>query len=45
MSRIDGVPPRFDAAFGLGQAGFSEGMACARMESGAGDDVPPAVAS
>jgi AhpD family alkylhydroperoxidase len=32
---VENLRSRFNAAFGLGAAGFSEGMACARMEPGA----------
>ncbi len=31
---VENLRSRFNAAFGLGAAGFSEGMACARMETG-----------
>jgi AhpD family alkylhydroperoxidase len=30
---VENLRSRFNAAFGLGAAGFSEGMACARMET------------
>jgi AhpD family alkylhydroperoxidase len=33
---VENLRSRFNAAFGLGAAGFSEGMACARMEPEAG---------
>lgn len=50
---LENLRSRFNAAFGLGAAGFSAGMACARMETGvaegvgvgAGDAPPLAVAS
>ena len=52
---VENLRSRFNAAFGLGAAGFSEGMACARMEpaaelsgyahAAAGDGAPVAVAS
>jgi AhpD family alkylhydroperoxidase len=32
---VENLRSRFNAAFGLGAAGFSEGMACARMEPAA----------
>ena len=32
---VENLRSRFNGAFGLGAAGFSEGMACARMETGA----------
>jgi len=31
---VENLRSRFNAAFGLGAAGFSEGMACARLETG-----------
>ncbi len=39
---VENLRSRFNAAFGLGAAGFSEGMACARLETGvsAGADAP-----
>jgi AhpD family alkylhydroperoxidase len=36
---VENLRSRFNAAFGLGAAGFSEGMACARMEPGAGAGI------
>ncbi len=43
---VENLRSRFNAAFGLGAAGFSEGMACARMEGGVAAGAPPlAVAS
>jgi alkylhydroperoxidase family enzyme len=38
---VENLRSRFNAAFGLGAAGFSEGAACARMEPG-GADLSPA---
>ena len=35
---VENLRSRFNAAFALGAAGFSEGMACARMEPAAGAD-------
>jgi alkylhydroperoxidase family enzyme len=35
---VENLRSRFNAAFGLSAAGFSEGMACARMESAADHD-------
>jgi AhpD family alkylhydroperoxidase len=40
---VENLRSRFNAAFGLGAAGFSEGMACARMEPAA--EVQPRVAA
>jgi AhpD family alkylhydroperoxidase len=34
---VENLRSRFNAAFGLGAAGFSEGMACARMEPAAAE--------
>ncbi len=31
---VENLRSRFNGAFGLGAAGFSEGMACARLETG-----------
>jgi AhpD family alkylhydroperoxidase len=43
---VENLRSRFNAAFGLGAAGFSEGMACARMEGNVAAGAPPlAVAS
>jgi alkylhydroperoxidase family enzyme len=47
---VENLRSRFNGAFGLGAAGFSEGMACARLETGAetvrveGDAAPGASA-
>jgi AhpD family alkylhydroperoxidase len=38
---VENLRSRFNAAFGLGAAGFSEGMACPRMETGV--EVQPRV--
>lgn len=38
---VENLRSRFNGAFGLGAAGFSEGMACARMETGAGPASAP----
>jgi AhpD family alkylhydroperoxidase len=35
---VENLRSRFNGAFGLGAAGFSEGMACARMEPAAGTE-------
>ncbi len=44
---VENLRSRFNAAFGFGAAGFSEGMACARMEPAAtiAEDVPGAPAA
>jgi AhpD family alkylhydroperoxidase len=43
---VENLRSRFNAAFGLGAAGFSEGMACARMEPAAPQEpTRPAAAS
>jgi AhpD family alkylhydroperoxidase len=34
---VENLRSRFNGAFGLGAAGFSEGMACARLETGESD--------
>ncbi len=39
---VENLRSRFNAAFGLGAAGFSEGMACARMEPAAEAAAAPA---
>jgi alkylhydroperoxidase family enzyme len=39
---VENLRSRFNAAFGLGAAGFSEGMACARMEPSPASEQPPA---
>ena len=38
---VENLRSRFNGAFGLGAAGFSEGMACARLETGAESTTPP----
>jgi AhpD family alkylhydroperoxidase len=38
---VENLRSRFNGAFGLGAAGFSEGMACARLETGAPDAAAP----
>ena len=39
---VENLRSRFNAAFGLTAAGFSEGMACARMEPGIDSEAAPA---
>jgi AhpD family alkylhydroperoxidase len=39
---VENLRSRFNGAFGLGAAGFSEGMACARMEPAAAFSAAPA---
>jgi len=41
---VENLRSRFNGAFGLGAAGFSEGMACARLETGAPGAADPASA-
>jgi AhpD family alkylhydroperoxidase len=40
---VENLRSRFNGAFGLGAAGFSEGMACARLETGVADATPAPV--
>jgi AhpD family alkylhydroperoxidase len=42
---VENLRSRFNAAFGLTAAGFSEGMACARMETPADADAAPPATS